>query len=101
MSAHFDYRILVIFAIDAYRNLLFLYIIMSILQSLANMSIPDALRPATNFLYDVCEPFLRLFRRLLPTVNLGGMGLDLSPILAFLVIGYIIRPIAVRLLIGA
>jgi YggT family protein len=97
----FDYRVLVIFAIDAYKNLLFLYIIVSILQSLAGMRIPDGLRPAQNFLYDVCEPFLRVFRRLLPQVRLGGMGLDLSPILAFLVIGFIVRPIAVALLIHA
>ena len=33
-----------------------------------------------RFLYDVVEPYLRLFRRLLP--QLGGMRLDLSPILA-------------------
>jgi YggT family protein len=33
-----------------------------------------------RFLYDVVEPYLRLFRRLLP--QLGGLRLDLSPILA-------------------
>jgi YggT family protein len=32
-----------------------------------------------RFLYDVVEPYLRLFRRFLP--QLGGFGLDLSPIL--------------------
>lgn len=94
----FDYRELVIFAIIAYYNLLFLYIIVSILQSLAGMRIPEALRPAANFVYDVCEPFLRLFRRFLPAVRLGGMGLDLSPILAFLFIRFIVLPIATSLL---
>jgi uncharacterized protein YggT (Ycf19 family) len=35
-----------------------------------------------RFLYDVVEPYLRLFRRILPQARLGGLGLDLSPILA-------------------
>ena len=35
-----------------------------------------------RFLYDVVEPYLRLFRRILPQASLGGLGLDLSPILA-------------------
>jgi len=96
--SHFDYRELIIFAIIAYYNLLFLYIIVSLLQSLAGLTIPDVLRPAANFVYDVCEPFLRVFRRFLPAVRLGGMGLDLSPILAFLFIRFIVLPIATSVL---
>lgn len=95
---NFDVRQLIIFAIIAYYNILFLYIILSLLQNMAGMRIPDAVRPAVNFTYDVSEPFLALFRRLIPGVNLGGMGLDLSPILAFLVIRFIVLPLASQLL---
>ena len=35
-----------------------------------------------RFLYDVCEPYLRLFRRILPPLG----PLDLSPMLAVLVL---------------
>ena len=35
-----------------------------------------------RFLYDVVDPYLRLFRRFLPMLRLGGLGLDLSPIVA-------------------
>ena len=35
-----------------------------------------------RFLYDVVDPYLRLFRRVVPQLSLGGLGLDLSPILA-------------------
>jgi YggT family protein len=35
-----------------------------------------------RFLYDVCEPYLRLFRRILPTMG----PLDLSPIVAVVVL---------------
>jgi uncharacterized protein YggT (Ycf19 family) len=30
------------------------------------------------------EPYLRIFRRILPSLNLGGLGLDLSPIFAII-----------------
>ncbi len=39
-----------------------------------------------RFLYDVVEPYLRIFRRFLPQVSLGGLGLDLSPIVAIVVL---------------
>ena len=39
-----------------------------------------------RFLYDVVDPYLRLFRRFLPQLRLGGAGLDLSPIVAILVL---------------
>ncbi len=77
---------LILFAISAYRSVLFVYIILTLLQSLADLRLPDVLRPAASFVYDVCEPFLRLFRGLLPAVRLGGMGLDLSPLIAFVVL---------------
>jgi uncharacterized protein YggT (Ycf19 family) len=44
------------------------------------------LNRAQRFLYDVVEPYLRLFRRILPSFSLGGLGLDLSPIIAVIVL---------------
>ncbi len=93
----FDLRTLLIFAVGAFRNVLFLYIIITLLQSLAGLRIPDWLRPAVNFVYDLCEPFLRLFRGIMPAMNLGGMGLDLSPIIAFLAL-FIVQQILIRVL---
>jgi YggT family protein len=83
---------LLVFAVAAYSNILFLYIIVTLLQSLAGLRMPDWLRPGVNFVYDLCEPFLRLFRGIMPALNMGGMGLDLSPIIAFLVL-FIVRGI--------
>jgi YggT family protein len=79
-----DPRVLILFAVSAYRTLLFAFIIMNILQALAGLRIPEGIRPAANFIYDACEPFLRIFRGMLPAVRMGGMGLDLSPLIAFL-----------------
>jgi YggT family protein len=43
-----------------------------------------------RFLYDVCEPYLRLFRRVLPPFG----PLDLSPVVAVIVLIVIQRVIA-------
>ncbi len=40
--------------------------------------LPYSLHPLQRFLDDVCGPFLRLFRRFLPTIG----PLDISPIVA-------------------
>jgi YggT family protein len=39
-----------------------------------------------NFVNDVTDPYLNLFRRILPPVRLGPGALDLSPIVATLVL---------------
>jgi YggT family protein len=92
-----DGRLLIIFAVRAYRGVLFAYIILSILQSMAGLTLPELIRPAARFIYDICEPFLRVFRGLLPAVRMGAMGLDLSPIIAFIVL-YIIEQVLIRVL---
>ena len=39
-----------------------------------------------RFLYDVVDPYLRLFRRIVPFMRFGGLGLDLSPIFAIIIL---------------
>ncbi len=39
-----------------------------------------------RFLYDVVDPYIRIFRRFVPSIRAGGMGLDLSPIIAIVVL---------------
>jgi YggT family protein len=48
-----------------------------------------------RFLYDVVNPYLRVFRRFIPQLNVGGLGLDLSPILAIIVL-YVARALIQR-----
>lgn len=40
-----------------------------------------------RFLYDICEPYLRIFRRFVPSLG----PLDLSPIVGLLALGLIER----------
>ena len=66
---------------DVYVLVLVVYILLSWIR------IPPSLGPVQRFLYDVCEPYLRLFRRLLPATG----AIDLSPILALIALGVIDR----------
>ena len=44
------------------------------------------LASVNGFLYTVTEPVLGPVRRIMPPLGVGGMGLDLSPIIVFFVI---------------
>lgn len=79
-----ELRFLPILAVNAYADVLIAYIIVGWLQAIAGFSPPEWLRPAFNFVYDVSDPFLRIWRGMLPPLRLGGMGLDLSPIIGFI-----------------
>ena len=71
-----------------YSALIFAYIILSWIQ------IPYALSWLQRFLYDVCEPYIRIFRRLLPPVG----ALDFSPVIAIGVL-YVLRLLINRVVI--
>ena len=59
--------------ISVYILLIFAYVLTSWIK------LPYSLNPVQRFLRDVCEPYLRLWRRILPSFG----PLDLSPIVAF------------------
>ena len=44
----------------------------------------SGLAPVFSFLYNVTEPVLGPIRRLIPPLSLGGMGLDLSPMIVII-----------------
>jgi YggT family protein len=52
-----------------------------------------------KFVSDVTDPYLNIFRRILPPVRMGGAGLDLSPIVATFVL-IIVGQIVVSLVAG-
>jgi YggT family protein len=58
--------------VGVYVLAIFLYVLTSWIQ------LPYSLRPVQRFLNDVCEPYLRLWRRILPMAG----PIDLSPMVA-------------------
>ena len=76
--------------ISVYALVVFLYVLTSWIR------LPYSFNPVVRFLYDVCEPYLRLWRRVLPSFG----PLDLSPmvaILALVVVGQIVVSLLDRL----
>jgi uncharacterized protein YggT (Ycf19 family) len=69
--------------IALYALVIFAYIITSWFRLPYSLT----LNRIQRFLYDVCEPYLRLFRRLLPSAG----PMDFSPILAVIALGAIDR----------
>ena len=62
--------------VSVYVLVIFLYVLTSWIQ------LPYSLRGVQRFLYDVCEPYLRLWRRILPMAG----PIDLSPMVAVIVL---------------
>ena len=77
-----------------YLVLIFIRILMSWIP---RMPYNRYLSAVLKFVTDVTDPYLNLFRRILPPVRLGGAGLDLSPIVATFVL-IIVSSIVVNLI---
>jgi uncharacterized protein YggT (Ycf19 family) len=75
--------------ISVYVLIIFAYIILSWVR----VPYSPWLNRIQRFLYDVCEPYLRIFRRLLPSFG----ALDLSPIVAIISL-YIFRLVILSIL---
>lgn len=84
-----------------YVGALFLvYIILILLNILISwvprMPYHPALRATLDFITETTNPYLNIFRRVLPPIGGGGFALDLSPML-----GLIVLFIARALVVGA
>jgi cell division inhibitor SepF len=75
--------------IDTFLWVYVLLIFVYILTSWVRMPYTIWVRRITDFLRDVCEPYLRIFRRILPPLG----PLDLSPVVATLALIALIRVI--------
>jgi uncharacterized protein YggT (Ycf19 family) len=64
--------------VDVYTLLIFAYIVSQLVLQFARPSYSRALDAVLGFLRDVCEPYLRIFRRFIPAIG----PFDLSPIVA-------------------
>ncbi|HEX3802375.1 MAG TPA: YggT family protein [Solirubrobacteraceae bacterium] len=85
------------------EDLFGVYIALLLIYILANLVFSFGARPAYSraldavlgFLREVCEPYLRIFRRFIPSFG----GIDLSPMLALIVL-IVVRAIVVSLING-
>ncbi|MDQ4071799.1 MAG: YggT family protein [Actinomycetota bacterium] len=87
-----------------YVNVLFtvyiaLIFIRIVLSWIPRMPYNPVLRAVVGFVGDVTDPYLNLFRRILPPVRLGPAALDLSPIVGIFLL-VIVQGIVVSLIAG-
>jgi YggT family protein len=78
--------------IDVFIYVYVLLIFVYILTSWVRLPYSPWLRRLSDFLRDVCEPYLRLFRRILPPLG----PLDLSPVVAIVLL-FLLKDVIDRL----
>ena len=78
--------------ISVFITVYILLILAYVLTSWIRLPYSPWLNRVQRFLYDVCEPYLRLFRRIIPPIG----PLDLSPMVAIIVL-VIARSLVARL----
>jgi YggT family protein len=78
---------------------LILIFIRILLSWIPRMPYNPVLQAVVGFVHDVTDPYLRLFRRIIPPLGAGGFGLDLSPIVAIIVL-FIAQAVVVGLIKG-
>ena len=87
-----------------YVGALFLvYIILILIRVLMSwiprMPYNPTLRAVLDFITETTDPYLNLFRRIIPPIGGGGFGLDLSPMIGIIVL-VILRGLVVALIAG-
>jgi uncharacterized protein YggT (Ycf19 family) len=73
----------VVLFVDVFSTVYVIVLIAYVLTSWIRL--PYALQPVQRFLYDVCDPYLRIWRRVLPRFG----PIDLSPMVGIIAVGLI------------
>ncbi|MDX6588287.1 MAG: YggT family protein [Solirubrobacterales bacterium] len=76
--------------------MIFVRIVLSWIQMFRPIPYNLPLRATIGFVEESVDPYLNVFRRLIPPIGGGGMGIDLSPM-----IGIILLIIVQGLVVGA
>jgi YggT family protein len=87
-----------------YVSALFIVYIVLILCNILISYVPRMpyrpwLRSVLDFITDTTNPYLNLFRRVLPPIGGGGFAFDLSPIIGIIVL-YVVQAVVVGLIEG-
>jgi YggT family protein len=88
---------------DYVAALFLVYIILILIRILISwiprMPYNPTLRAVLDFITETTDPYLNIFRRIIPPIGGGGFGLDLSPMIGIIVL-LILRGVVVALIAG-
>jgi len=86
---------------DYVSALFYVYIVLILLNILISyvprMPYRPWLRSVLDFITDTTNPYLNVFRRVLPPIGGGGFAFDLSPMIGIIVL-FVVRAIVVGLI---
>lgn len=104
MSAGFFLLALTRNDVADYVSAVFLVYIVLILIRVLSSWIPrmpynPTLRKVLDFVSETTDPYLNIFRRIIPPIGGGGFGLDLSPMIGLIVL-FVLQAIVVGLIAG-
>lgn len=82
--------------LELYMLIMLLYCLFSFLLSLGVITLNyEIIKIVFRILYQLCEPILEPIRRIMPNFGL----IDISPVVVFLVIRYVLQPLLIKLLL--
>jgi YggT family protein len=88
---------------DYVAALFLVYLVMIFIRVLLSwvprMPYNPYLRATVGFIEESVDPYLNVFRSILRPMGVGGMALDLSPMLAILLL-FVVRDIILRAILG-
>lgn len=76
-----------------------LILIRVLMSWVPRMPFNPVLRRFLDFVTETTDPYLNVFRRLIPPIGGGGFGIDLSPIVGIVVL-FILQGVVVALIAG-
>jgi YggT family protein len=77
--------------LDLFLLVLFVYCILSLVIAYAHISYDSPVIKVQRVLTRIVDPVLRPVRRIIPPAQIGGVGIDLSVLVLFLVIDVVIN----------
>ncbi|HEV3281069.1 MAG TPA: YggT family protein [Acidimicrobiales bacterium] len=86
----------IVVLLELFLLVLFAYCILSLVIAYARISYDSPVIKVQRVLTSIVEPVLRPIRRIIPVARVGGVGLDLSALILFLVIQVILIPVFAR-----
>jgi YggT family protein len=84
---------LIALLLELYLFVLIAYSLLSWYIAYARVSYDSPVHKVQKVLTSLCDPVLNPIRRIIPPARVGGVGLDLSVLVVFLVIQIIVIPL--------
>jgi YggT family protein len=84
---------LIVLVLELFILILIVYSILSWYLAYARVSYDSPAYKLNRVLSAICDPVLNPIRRIIPPARIGGVGLDLSVLILFLLIQVILIPV--------